>query len=184
MPKYLFTRTFRKKHFSGGRYYQLPELATGNGTAAKSTNYTVLNPRRKNFPIDDPKAAREQIVWKYHALRDANVSQSSPRLPSLVHRSRRSPFPGTCTGAGTGGRLAVQRRPRPAGNPRRRTLPGRVPQQKGRTFVWEDRIMRVPPPAPSPIPISMDLQVPFKLKRSHALQSLDSAKASLQQHFM
>ena len=38
-----------------------------------ATNYTLLNPRRKNFPIDDPNAGREQIVWEYHALHDANA---------------------------------------------------------------------------------------------------------------
>jgi Nucleoside 2-deoxyribosyltransferase like len=30
---------------------------------------TVYNPRRKNFPIHDPNAAREQITWEYHRLK-------------------------------------------------------------------------------------------------------------------
>lgn len=37
------------------------------------TDYTLLNPRRKNFPIDDPNAAREQITWEHYALRDAKI---------------------------------------------------------------------------------------------------------------
>lgn len=32
---------------------------------------TLLNPRRANFPIGDPNAAREQITWEYNALRDS-----------------------------------------------------------------------------------------------------------------
>lgn len=34
---------------------------------------TVYNPRRKNFPIDDPKAAEEQITWEYNHLRDSDI---------------------------------------------------------------------------------------------------------------
>jgi hypothetical protein len=30
---------------------------------------TVMNPRRKDFPIGDPSAAEVQIAWEYHALR-------------------------------------------------------------------------------------------------------------------
>jgi hypothetical protein len=33
----------------------------------------ILNPRRENFPIHDPKAALEQITWEYHALNQANL---------------------------------------------------------------------------------------------------------------
>ena len=35
------------------------------------TDITILNPRRANFPIQDPKAADLQIRWEYFALRDA-----------------------------------------------------------------------------------------------------------------
>ena len=34
---------------------------------------TLLNPRRANFPIHDPKAAKEQIAWEHHALWQAEV---------------------------------------------------------------------------------------------------------------
>ena len=30
---------------------------------------TVYNPRRKNFPMDDPKAAEAQITWEYNKLK-------------------------------------------------------------------------------------------------------------------
>jgi len=34
---------------------------------------TLYNPRRKNFPIGDPKIAEEQITWEYNHLRDADI---------------------------------------------------------------------------------------------------------------
>lgn len=33
----------------------------------------VLNPRRENFPIDDPSAAEEQITWEFSNLQRADV---------------------------------------------------------------------------------------------------------------
>jgi hypothetical protein len=37
------------------------------------SDLTILNPRRKNFPIHDPKAAEQQIEWEFHALRAAHI---------------------------------------------------------------------------------------------------------------
>lgn len=37
------------------------------------SNLTIYNPRRKNFPIDDPSASEEQIIWEYNHLRDADI---------------------------------------------------------------------------------------------------------------
>ena len=34
---------------------------------------TVYNPRRENFPINDPKAAEEQVTWEFNHLRDADI---------------------------------------------------------------------------------------------------------------
>jgi len=34
---------------------------------------TMLNPRRANFPIHDPNAAKEQITWEFLALNQADV---------------------------------------------------------------------------------------------------------------
>lgn len=36
------------------------------------TNLTLLNPRRRDFPIGDPDAARSQIEWEYEHLRKAS----------------------------------------------------------------------------------------------------------------
>lgn len=48
---------------TGCRDWQLeiiPEL--------KDLPVTIYNPRRANFPIHDPNAAREQITWEYNKL--------------------------------------------------------------------------------------------------------------------
>jgi hypothetical protein len=34
---------------------------------------TVLNPRRADFPMGDPQAGREQILWEFEALRMADM---------------------------------------------------------------------------------------------------------------
>ena len=36
-------------------------------------NLVLLNPRRDNFPINDPNAAEEQIVWEFRALERCTV---------------------------------------------------------------------------------------------------------------
>lgn len=39
----------------------------------KETNLALLNPRRENFPIHDPSAAREQITWEHNHLSKADA---------------------------------------------------------------------------------------------------------------
>lgn len=34
---------------------------------------SIFNPRRKNFPMDDPSAADEQIRWEYQRLQEAHI---------------------------------------------------------------------------------------------------------------
>ena len=36
-------------------------------------NATLINPRRKDFPIHDPNASQEQIAWEKHQLDQADV---------------------------------------------------------------------------------------------------------------
>ena len=36
-------------------------------------NLTVYTPRRKNFPINDPNAAEEQIAWEFQHLKEADI---------------------------------------------------------------------------------------------------------------
>ncbi len=38
-----------------------------------SSDWTILNPRRANFPIDNPEASKEQIEWEYKHLRLAQA---------------------------------------------------------------------------------------------------------------
>jgi hypothetical protein len=37
------------------------------------TSYIVFNPRRKDFPIHDPGASREQIAWEFEHLHKADI---------------------------------------------------------------------------------------------------------------
>lgn len=39
----------------------------------KNTDATILNPRRKNFPINDPNAAQEQIEWEFKYLNECDI---------------------------------------------------------------------------------------------------------------
>jgi len=34
---------------------------------------TIYNPRRKDFPMDDPKAAEEQITWEFMQLQNSQI---------------------------------------------------------------------------------------------------------------
>lgn len=36
-------------------------------------NLTIYNPRRKYFPINDPKSSEEQITWEYEHLQNADI---------------------------------------------------------------------------------------------------------------
>jgi hypothetical protein len=36
-------------------------------------NLVVLNPRRENFPIEDPNASFEQISWEHNAIKKADA---------------------------------------------------------------------------------------------------------------
>lgn len=46
-----------------------------NDVIAMLTNYegVLYNPRRKNFPIENPNAAKEQIEWEFHALNNSDI---------------------------------------------------------------------------------------------------------------
>lgn len=36
------------------------------------TDIYLINPRRDNFPIDDPNAAEEQITWEFDMLKECD----------------------------------------------------------------------------------------------------------------
>jgi hypothetical protein len=37
------------------------------------SNLVIFNPRRENFPIENPNAAIEQITWEYKYLKEADI---------------------------------------------------------------------------------------------------------------
>lgn len=39
----------------------------------KNSSFAILNPRRENFPIDDPNSAEVQIKWEFDHLYNATV---------------------------------------------------------------------------------------------------------------
>lgn len=75
------------------RYIEAPTIYRGNGRSLflaggitgcpdwqsklidllKNEDVVILNPRRKDFPINDPKAIEKQIVWEYNHLKKANA---------------------------------------------------------------------------------------------------------------
>ncbi len=75
------------------RYYECPRIYAGPGpavflaggitgcpdwqsevrSALDGVAIDVLNPRREDFPIDDPEAARGQIAWEHAHLRAADA---------------------------------------------------------------------------------------------------------------
>lgn len=48
-------------------------LALTSRWDANGPDLLILNPRRRNFPMDDPSAARAQITWEYEMLRRADI---------------------------------------------------------------------------------------------------------------
>ena len=39
----------------------------------ENSDLVILNPRRENFPIHDPKAAQEQITWEYEHFKKVDM---------------------------------------------------------------------------------------------------------------
>jgi hypothetical protein len=58
--------------FLAGGITNCPDWQQDMVKLLEDTNATIFNPRRANFPIEDPNAALEQITWEHKALRDAN----------------------------------------------------------------------------------------------------------------
>lgn len=65
-----FKSIFLAGGISGCRDWQKDLVAA---IAQADLDVSVINPRRENFPIDDPDAAEEQITWEYERLRDADM---------------------------------------------------------------------------------------------------------------
>lgn len=64
---------FMPKVFLAGGITDCPDWQSEVRRALRSEPCVLLNPRRENFPIDDPDAAEEQITWEHRALRAADA---------------------------------------------------------------------------------------------------------------
>jgi len=62
------------KLFVGGGITNCPDWQSEFiGLLSEYSNLTIFNPRRKNFPINDPLAAEQQIVWEYNHLLESDI---------------------------------------------------------------------------------------------------------------
>lgn len=52
---------------------EIIEILDRKSREREMEDFIVLNPRRKNFPIHDPNAAKEQITWEFRAIERAEV---------------------------------------------------------------------------------------------------------------
>ena len=59
--------------FLAGGIQQTPEWQNDVINMLREYDGILMNPRRANFPIHDPNAAREQITWEFNALENASV---------------------------------------------------------------------------------------------------------------
>lgn len=82
-PEYYYTDNFRamnwdtakKSLFLAGGITNCPNWQKELVELLKDTDLIIFNPRRENFPIDDPKAVYEQIKWEYKYLANCkNIS--------------------------------------------------------------------------------------------------------------
>lgn len=59
--------------FLAGGISDCPDWQTDMCHLLRDTSLVLFNPRRTNFPIDDPAAAEEQIRWEFEHLRKATM---------------------------------------------------------------------------------------------------------------
>ena len=60
------------KVFLAGGITDCPDWQQEMRELLSNEDLTLLNPRRENFPIHDPNAARAQIEWEHRMLREAD----------------------------------------------------------------------------------------------------------------
>ena len=63
----------KKSVFLAGGITNCPDWQTEITNQLKDQDIVVFNPRRTNFPIDDPNAAFDQIKWEHEMLRQADI---------------------------------------------------------------------------------------------------------------
>ncbi len=71
--------------FLAGGITGCPDWQSEIVTLLSDTNLTLFNPRRANFPIDDPSAAYGQIIWEHwHLYRADRILFWFPHSPTSV----------------------------------------------------------------------------------------------------
>lgn len=66
-------KTSKYKLFLAGGITNCPDWQSKMIDKLKDNDDLIIyNPRRKNFPIDDPNASEEQITWEYNKLVESN----------------------------------------------------------------------------------------------------------------
>jgi hypothetical protein len=60
--------------FLAGGITNCPDWQSEVVERLKDRNITIFNPRRKNFPINDPSASLAQILWEYKRLRSSTLN--------------------------------------------------------------------------------------------------------------
>jgi hypothetical protein len=74
-PENYIKTSDRKALFLAGGITNCPDWQSEIVNLLKDADITILNPRRKNFPIDNPNASEEQIKWEFAHLRKADIIQ-------------------------------------------------------------------------------------------------------------
>jgi hypothetical protein len=59
--------------FCAGGITGCPDWQSQMVELLKPSSWTILNPRRANFPIHDPNASKQQIEWEFKHLRFATA---------------------------------------------------------------------------------------------------------------
>jgi len=59
--------------FLAGGIQNCPQWQADMTRGLKDTSLNIVNPRRANFPIHDPNAAKAQITWEHKYLRVADA---------------------------------------------------------------------------------------------------------------
>lgn len=67
------TLTYSKSVFLAGGITGCPDWQKELVTLLDNSDLILFNPRRADFPINDPNAAQEQISWEHDYLRIANA---------------------------------------------------------------------------------------------------------------
>ena len=62
-----------KAIFCAGGISNCPDRQSQMVELLKPSLWIILNPRRANFPIDNPDASQQQIAWEYRHLRIASA---------------------------------------------------------------------------------------------------------------